>query len=66
MSSSALNRNAFARTKFSGGFIDRREQGCLFLNIRNIGLNLLTKPNQFADFANLLTSFVCPRTSPCG
>src|SRR6266849_7977840 len=42
--------NAFAGIKLGGGFIERSEQSCFF---RNIGLNLLTKRNQFADLANL-------------
>lgn len=45
--------NAFVSIKFGGGLIERCEQSCLFRNIRNIGLNLLAKPNQFADLANL-------------
>ena len=45
--------NTFASIKVDGGCIERCEQGCLFRNIRNIGPNLLTKPNQFADLANL-------------
>ena len=44
------DRNAFASIKFGSCFIERCEQSCLF---RNIALNLLTKPNQFADLANL-------------
>jgi hypothetical protein len=40
-------------SKFGGSLIERYEQSGLFRNIRNIGLNLLTKPNQFADLANL-------------
>jgi hypothetical protein len=57
----AFERNAFTGIKLGSGFIERREQSGFF---RSIGLNLLTKSNQFAHLADLLTTFVCPRTSP--